>query len=547
MGIKRRLTKRGQTRGEISGAAIDGRRFSVEELLAFTKRCRAQLEDEDAEMLEWLVFTLIRLMELLNKSRTTMRKLRSMVFGGARSEKTSDVLKKVEREDEEQQSNPAADDDSQPPAIAGGKPKGQGRNGVDKQTGATEVHVSCDAVRPKQVCPACQMGKVYLFKPSGNEIRFSGGSPIQATIYRLERCRCQLCGEMFTAKLPPEAGEKKYDESATSTLALLKYDASMPLYRQQKLFESYGIQLADSTIWDLLQSGAYDALPAADELYRQGAQAYLVYVDDTGNRIVRLPRDGPPGRKGVFTTGVISSSGHHDIALFVTGRTHAGENLADLLGERSEDLPPVIRMADGLSRNNPKGFEATLISCLTHGRRKFVDVAHLFPSACLYVLETIRDIYRFDAVARSKQMAPEKRLRFHQRHSGLMMGRLKRWLAVQFRERLVEPNSSLGKAIRYLQKHWRGLTAFLRIPGAPLDNNVVERALRRVVILRKNALFYRTPNGAKVADTYMSLIGTCRLNQVDPFRYLTALLKNKERVRESPDRWLPWNYQAALA
>ena len=100
--------------------------------------------------------------------------------------------------------------------------------------------------------------------------------------------------------------------------------------------------------------------------------------------------------------------------------------------------------------------------------------------------------------ARGK-LSPSERLEFHQQHSGPVMKQLHGWLEAQFARKQVEPNSGLGKAITYLLRHWKGLTAFLREAGAPLDNNICERALKRAVLHRKNALFYRTLNGAKSA------------------------------------------------
>src|SRR5262249_26949500 len=127
------------------------------------------------------------------------------------------------------------------------------------------------------------------------------------------------------------------------------------------------------------------------------------------------------------------------------------------------------------------------------------------------------------------------------------MKALERWMQAQFEERKVEPNSSLGDAIRYMQNHWTALTLFLRAPGAPLDNNVCERALKKAILHRKNALFYRTLNGARVGDIFMSLIPPAEPNGAAPFDSLVALLRHAERARADPQAWLPWNYRLSLA
>jgi hypothetical protein len=236
------------------------------------------------------------------------------------------------------------------------------------------------------------------------------------------------------------------------------------------------------------------------------------------------------------------------IALFFTGAKHAGENLADVLGERSRELPPPIQMCDALSRNVPKlPLQPVLANCNAHGRRHFVKVTPSFPEECRFVLEALGEVYGYDATARERGLAPEERLRFHQEHSGAVMEKLHAWLEAQFAERKVEPNSGLGQAISYLLKHWEKLTLFLRQAGVPLDNNIVERALKKAILHRKNSLFYKTRNGAGMGDLFMSLIHTCELNGVNAFDYLTELQRHSEELKRNPVEWMAWNYRQAVA
>jgi hypothetical protein len=253
-----------------------------------------------------------------------------------------------------------------------------------------------------------------------------------------------------------------------------------------------------------------------------------------------------PDRTGVFTSGIVSVMNGRRIALFFTGHRHAGENLATVLKQRASELGPPIQMCDALSRNMPEEFKTILANCLSHGRRRFVDVAMNFPDECLYVLEILKDVYKNDAEARIRGLSPEQRLKFHQTESGPKMVKLKSWLTEQIEQRKVEPNSSLGEAITYMLKHWNELTLFLRQAGAPLDNNVCERALKRAILHRKNSYFYKTQNGARVGDLFMSLIHTCELNGVNPFDYLTQLQKHVEAAALCSTDWMPWNYQQTL-
>jgi len=243
----------------------------------------------------------------------------------------------------------------------------------------------------------------------------------------------------------------------------------------------------------------------------------------------------------------VSTCAGRRIALFFTGRKHAGENLRDVLAQRAQELGPPIQMCDPLALNMPADLNTILANCLAHGRRKFADVAEYFHDQCRYVLDALKVVYHNDAVARKEQLSPEARLLFHQTHSRPVMDKLHAWLTRQIEEHLVEPNSGLGEAITYLLKRWDKFTLFLRQAGAPLDNNLCERALKKVILHRKNAMFYKTENGAHVADVYMSLIYTCELCGANPFDYLTELQRHAQEVAAKPACWMPWNYRDALA
>jgi hypothetical protein len=249
----------------------------------------------------------------------------------------------------------------------------------------------------------------------------------------------------------------------------------------------------------------------------------------------------------VFTSGIVSTREDRRIALFFTGRRHAGENLEQVLSRRAAELSAPMQMSDALSRNLPKEIEVIVGHCLVHGRRNFVKLVENFPAECRHTLEELAQVYRVEARAREGGLSPEERLALHQRESAPVLEALKDWFDAAIAERRVEPNSGLGQAIRYMTKRWETLTRFLRVPGAPLDNNICERALKKAILHRKNALFYKTPRGARTGDIFQSLIHTIELAGGNPFEYLTALLGHRAEVEREPAAWLPWNYAAALA
>ena len=168
-----------------------------------------------------------------------------------------------------------------------------------------------------------------------------------------------------------------------------------------------------------------------------------------------------------------------------------------MLKQRAGEAGPAIQMSDALSWNAPKlpdGVELLVAHCLAHGGRQIVEVAQNFPVECRHILQQLGEVYRSDAQARDANLEAEERLRLRQEHSRPVVDKLQDWLEALFAEPKVEPNSSLGKAITYLLRHWKALTLFLRQTGAPLDNNLCERAMKRAVLHRKNALFLSDPH-----------------------------------------------------
>jgi len=523
---------------------------SAEELEALLESVREALGERGYQKLKAAIRTLSYVTELLENREATLASLRRLLCR-ARSEKTEAVLEQAGIAPSPTSRTPPADAASKKPAA------GHGRNGATAYAGAQRVEVPHATLHRGDHCPECQRGKVYPLHDPGLLVRMRGQAPIAATVYELEKLRCNLCGEVFTAEAPAGVGEEKYDETTASMIALLRYGSGFPWNRLADLEESLGIPLPVATQCEIVVEAAATMQPAMEELIRQAAQGEVLHNDDTSMLVLALRRslgrgtdeDDAPERTGVFTSGIVSTAQKQTIALFFTGRQHAGENLADVLQQRAAERASPLQMCDALSRNLPKLPEKLQVivgHCLAHARRRFVEVTPNFPEPCRYVLEQLGKIYGNDAGAREQGMTPEERLRFHQRQSAPVMDQLHIWLTAQFAEKKVEPNSGLGVAMRYLLKHWERLTLFLRQPGAPLDNNIAERALKKAILHRKNSLFYKTENGARVGDLFMSLIHTCELSGANPFDYLTQLQRHAGELARNPSQWMPWNYPATL-
>ncbi len=527
--------------------------LNFEELGAILERAKAALSAEDHAKLKTAMDTLAFVTAELQAKGTSLDRLRRLLFGPT-TETTRTIL--GARAAPGAPGAASGPDVAPRPPHAGAPRPGHGRHGAAAYTGADLVKVGHPSLRRGEGCPECLKGKVYPLAEPATLVRITGMAPLGATVYERDRLRCNLCGEIFTAPAPEGVGEAKYDETATSMVGLLKYGCGLPFHRIETLQHGLRIPLPAATQWELVRDAAPRLELAFEELMRQAAQGEVFYNDDTTMKVLALTAaqrqaaaadDDVDARTGVFTSGIVATRDAHHIALFFTGRQHAGENLADVLAQRAAELPPPIQMCDALATNTAGAFDTLLASCLAHSRRRFVDVVDSFPAEVRYVLETLREVYGHDARARERALSPDERLHVHQTESGPLLAGLESWLRQHLDERRVEPNSGLGDAITYMLKHWQELTLFLRVPGAPLDNNLCERALKKAILHRKNALFYKTLNGARVGDVFMSLIHTAELNGIAPFEYLVALQRHPEDVARDPSAWMPWNYEATLA
>lgn len=539
MGKKSRRAK--ERRHQAQRPRID---LKLDELPGLLERTKEVLSPEDQATLKAMTETLTFVARELLSKTTTIERLRYLLFE-SKTEKTSSVL-----------GDRAGTGDAGSKRGAKAKQPGHGRNGAAAYTGAKKVKVAHPSLHGGDACPGCEKGRVYPLREPATLVRITGVAPLGATLYEKDRWRCNLCGDVFTAPSPEGVGEEKYDEKATSMVGLLKYGTGLPFNRIEKLQQSMGIPLPAATQWELVRDGAKLLAAVHEELIREAARGEVLHNDDTAMKVLELTaeqraaaigNDQADERTGVFTSGIVATAEGHRIALFFTGARHAGENLSDVLARREGELPPPIQMCDALSANTAGVLDTILANCMAHGRRKFVGVADNFPAECRRVLETLREVYKNDAFAKKHGMSAAERLHLHQTESGPLMTDLETWMKAELAEHRIEPNSGLGEAIRYMLKHWSELTLFLREPGAPLDNNLCERALKKAILHRKNALFYKTLNGAHVGDVFMSLIHSAELNGAGPFDYLVALLHNHQEVENTPADWMPWNYAATLA
>lgn len=500
-----------------------------------------QLSAGDKKLVARLLRLVLVLLRMVEGKNASIARLKKFLFG-PRTEKRQSTAKENKEESSASSAKPGTENNS----IANKqeqqrKKPGHGRLAAKKYPAANRVYLK-SALIVGEGCPdECCSGHLYDTNEPQILIKRTARPIIDATIYEKQVLRCSRCQQRFAALLPDNISEEKFDPSADVMIAITHYGASLPFYRLAKLQSIMGMPLPASTQFQRCEIVANIAHPIYLEMERQAARSDLLDGDDTSVRILSLIKENKTlselERKGMQTTGIGARSDKFEIVLYFSGRKYMGENLSQLLEQRPLDLTEPKIMADAANKNWTKKFRAIICKCLAHGRRKFVDCETAFPNECATVLDLLAEVYKIDA--QTKKMTALERLAHHQQYSKPIMDELKQWLETQ----TSEPNSVLGKAIKYLIRHWPYLTRFLQYPNAPLDNNFIERSLRRVVIMRKNSLFYKTSHGAAIGDILSSIIETCCLNKVNPFDYLMALMKNARDVRAHPELWLAWNYQ----
>lgn len=429
--------------------------------------------------------------------------------------------------------------------------KGNGCNSHTVYQNYDEQWVLVNGLSPKDLCPLGCGGRLYVPTNTnpGVVVRVTGQDFMRVKKYYLQALRCNLCGYYIKATLPKEAGEEKYDERFRAILALYKFELGVPYQRLERYQGFMKNPLPDSTQWDEIQKLGGYAYSIFEVLQYLTANGAFIHNDDTYVKILSVIADlqkiDNPTRTGMFTTGIVGQHQSHPIALFFNGTLHAGENLNNVLKKRDKTLSPIIQMCDALSRNIPVDIPTLVCNCLSHGFRKFKDIRAFFPEICQSIMHQLADVFAIDA--KTKTMDDDARLAYHQKHSAPIMHAVYDELCSYLNDKVIEPNDDCGLAIAYMQKHWVRLTQFLKTPGAPIDNLVVERTLKMAIKVRKNSLFYRTVYSASLSGMLTSLIETCKLNAVNPIEYLVAIQQHYDAVKQNPKAWLPWNYQTALA
>lgn len=545
--------------------------FTPEQIEALIERLDKQaLAKEDYPVLTNLIKAIVWMNFSLQEKRLSIQRLRSIF--GIKTESAKNLAKFMAQAQvaENEAATAASNQTDEQPVVPDqsseetedpnastkkNPPEKNGKHGHRPSSDYTQakiIDIAHEFMKKGSPCPSCDKGKLFNLSP-GTVLRIVGQPWLQMEIYRPERLRCAVCGKIFTANLPPEiTTESRADSSAKALVSLLKYRGGVPFHRQGQLQEILGTPISPSEIWEMTEDVADVVQPVYAVMCEHASAAELVQNDDTTARILSVMKDREDRkgtaqedkRTGIFTTAVLGvlQNINVKIALFFTGIKHAGENLNDLLNKRPKELSAPIQQCDG-GHNVPEHHDTNLSNCNAHSRRKFYELVTVWPKIVVKIIGWYSTVFANERLAPSD---PLLRLKWHQDHSASAMQNIKSYCDDLLKRKEIEPNSSMGKAIAYLNNHWKELTLFLRIPGVPIDNNATERLIKQSVRNRKNAYFYRNETGAKIGDILMSTIETCVLNDANPWEYLVAIQEYQKDVRKNPALWVPWTYEKRL-
>jgi len=455
-----------------------------------------------------------------------------------------------------------------PEAEPKAKPKGHGRNGADAFVNAKHIFHRLAAGVIGALCAACGLGRLSHYREKV-VVRIVGQPLFGAFVHHFEQARCRVCHRIVRADGPDSLLEGLgtsyivYDWSACAMLIVMHYFAGAPFKRLESLHQGWGVPLADSNQWSLVDAADDLLLPLYRALERHGIQqATSLRIDDTGSMVIAIARQiqaevsalesigesTEDVRTGINATGLVLETEAGRVILFYTGRHHAGEVIDQLLKLRQPSSPKLVKVTDGASKNFDHQHAAELIesTCNAHAFLKFRAIKDKFPKEYALAAEVYQKVFENDDEAAARKLNPVERMHFHRTHSKPLMERLVAMCEEKLRSRLVEPSSALWEPLTFIVNQWPRLTKFFEAPGVPLDTNLVEQTLIIPVRYLASSFNYQTETGAEVGDRMMSLVATARANGVEPVAYLTDCLRNHKALADGPQEFLPWAYRSRL-
>ena len=335
-----------------------------------------------------------------------------------------------------------------------------------------------------------------------------------------QKYRCGCNAQVVTApgpiKLMPGG---RYSIDFAAQVAESKYLDHLPLERQVRAMERAGLVIDSQTLWDQIEKLAQHLQPTYEALLKAALKAGVIYADETRWQMMTKNKSCR-----WWTWCVVSD----EIATYRIFSNRSQDAAAKMLGEYER-----VAMTDGyatydaLVKNGKANANLTIAHCWAHVRRKFIEAEDAYPELSQPAILMIKDLYRIekkipritaDTPENERKKLLELRHRIRKQESRPKIDEIREWAFENLPNTLTQ--SKMGRALNYMLKLWPGLTVFLDNPEVPLDNNAAERALRGVVVGRKNHYGSRSKRGTEVAALFYTMTETAKLSGIDPRAYL---------------------------
>ena len=384
------------------------------------------------------------------------------------------------------------------------------------------------------LCPVCQSQREQI----GSEVSYTV-EHLRASFLRIKHIqykyacrRCEQDGHNPNIELAQKKDASPIDKGMAGPgllayIATSKFADFLPLYRLEWIFQRQGFELDRATMCIWMGDVARIVRPVYDLMTRRLLLSHVVATDDTIMPLLQ-PGQAKPARMWVYLG---DESNPYNIFHFTVSRSRDGPKLF-LKDYRQTLLADGYGGYDGIVLDN----ELPRAGCWSHARRKVVDAEATAPELARTILRLVHGL--FDIEARAKGRTPEERLRLRQSESVPILDRL-HGLFLEQKATLL-PKHPMAQAISYMLNQWAELTLFTKDPAVPIHNNLAEQQMKRIALLRKNALFVATERGGETAAILSSITSTCRRHGIDPQIYFTQLLTNLQDTPISQlDQWLP--------
>jgi len=479
--------------------------------------------------------------------KLVIEKYRRMIFG-RKSEKLTGELEQLEFRLEELETAQAAEEAAQAATEAAQPPTTQ----TDSKRRSRPARKPLPEDLPREVvthlpahscCPDCG-GALRQFGEDVSEQLERIPASFKVIRHVRPKFACAGCESVVEAPAPARPIDRGLPgPSLLAHVLVSKYADHLPLYRQSQIYVREGVDLDRSTLAGWVGAASELLTPLVDEIKKHVLAAAKIHADDTpvpvlapGNgktktgRLWTYVRDDRPA--GVSTAPAVWFAYSED-----RKGEHPRRHLKNFKGALQADAYSGFHhlYGDGVIYE---------VACWAHTRRKFHDihVAHASPTTT-EALARIGALYGIEEQIRGKPA--ELRCSVRQTRSKPLLDELRQWMDKTLRS--LSTKSETAGAIRYALSHWRALTRYVDDGLLEIDNNSAERALRAVAIGRKNYLFMGADSGGQRAASLYSLIGTAKLNGLDPAFYLRTILAT---IAEHPinriEELLPWNIAASL-